>query len=298
MGSVESMTARPVFFFEGVDPAPSDSLRSDKGALVVGAATPRGQMKEDGEWSLSDNWSDWYFDYVYARVLSSREKASSRQWSGIIHEHHRAFGFEKILMDPGAGGGGIFIQRELRSPKQLIQGVETEVTPIADQVDGPRLVVRASFILHMFKRGDPGIELVWPGEGGKSQAGDDLLKDSFFASMKQAVDGTVVAWPGPVSDWYGERRAEVESWSEERRWALKNLDAATVQLGNITVATTDEGKELFTKRGARQFSSVGKDDIALASMLCFGAFLIWLRSDDWRQRAEPDDVVAFCGCAR
>src|SRR5579862_9763347 len=119
---------RPVFFFEGIDPAPSDSPRSDHGALVVGGATPRGSAREDGQWSLSDNWADWYFDYVYARRLTSREKASARQWSGIIHEHPRAFGFEKILMDAGAGGGGTLIQRELRSPKQLIQGVETELT--------------------------------------------------------------------------------------------------------------------------------------------------------------------------
>jgi len=285
------------YFFEGVDPAPSDSHRSDQGALVLGAATPRTQptSSEKEEVTLSDNPADWYFDYVYARVLTHREKATSRQWSGLIHEHHRAFGLEKILMDPGAGGGGIFVQRELRSPRQLIQGIETEVTPIADQVDGPRLVARAHFILHMFKRGDPGIEMVWPGEGGRSLAGDELLKDGLYSAMKEAVDGAMVAWPGPTADWYADHKAEVESWTEERRWALKNLDAATKQLGNIMVATKEDGTQLFTARGARQFSSAGRDDIALASMLCRGAFLIWLRSDDWRATASPDDASGFAG---
>ena len=40
-------------FFEGVDPAPSESHRSDDGALVVGAAYPR-REPEKGQ-QLSDN---------------------------------------------------------------------------------------------------------------------------------------------------------------------------------------------------------------------------------------------------
>ena len=57
-------------------------------------------------------------------------------------------------MDPN--GGGVLIKRELISPKQLINGVETEVVPIADQVDGPKQLVRGEFILNLFKRGGPG----------------------------------------------------------------------------------------------------------------------------------------------
>jgi hypothetical protein len=294
--------ARPFFFFEGIDPAPSDQQRSDWGALVEGVAIPRiyepsagAAPKRKRDWEFSSNPSDWYFGYVCARVLTVREKASCRQWSGIIHERHRRFGFEKMLMDPG--GGGILVQRELRAPKQLLEGVETEVTPIADQVDGPKLVARAHFILHMFKRGDPGVEQVWPDPSGsgKSLAGDELLKDAMMSSFKEALDSTAVAFPGPVAEWMAEKRTEVERWGEERSWALKNLDAATVQLKNILVATREDGSHLFTKRGAHIFQSLTRDDIAMAAMLCYGAFLIWLRTDEWRWKGNRADRGGFMG---
>lgn len=46
-----------------------------------------------------------------------------------------------------------------------------------------------------------------------------------------------------------------------------------MQLKDIAVATKEDGTHIFTKRGARQFLSPSRDDLALASMLCYGAFL-------------------------
>ena len=275
-----------ISFFGGIDPAPSESHKSDDGAIVVMAAEPRKIPERDEP--VSNNPADWLTAFVYARRLTSKQKASARQWSGIIHNLHNRFRFERIGMDPN--GGGTLIKRELISPRQTINGIDTDVTPIGDQVDGPHLVARGDFILHMFKRGDPGVEALWP-----ELPGDDNLNDALYSVSKDALDHSQWAWPMPIEEWIVERREIVETWPEEKLWALKNLDASTVQFKNIVVATKEDGTFLFTKRNARQFSAVGKKDFVSASMYAYAAFLMWLQSDDWRSRIAPEDASGFSG---
>jgi len=284
-------------FFLGVDSAPSDNHRSDDGALTVAAAYPRRKLEPDEP--LPEQPADWMFEYVYSRVFTSREKLSADQWSGFIHLLHQRFGFGRIVLDGGAGGGGVFVKRALMKPKQMIAGVETLVVPLCDQVDGPGMVVHGEFIVNMFKRGDPGIELVWPAPDGvgKSLAGDELLKDALYASFKTALESQIPAWPAPVEEWLGTRRDEVATWGDERQWALKNLDAGTTQLKNIIVETNSEGVMQFHKRGSHKFQSLGKDDIALSHLYCWAAFQIWLRSDDSRYQPGRDDLCGFGGAS-
>jgi hypothetical protein len=99
----------------------------------------------------------------------------------------------------------------------------------------------------------------------------------------------------PIEDWMVERREETNAWPEERQWAARNLDAARGQLANIVVATKEDGTFQFTRRNARQFSAVGKKDFVSASMYCYAAFLMWLRSEDWRSRVAPEDASGFSG---
>lgn len=293
------------FFFLGGDTAPSDSQRSDEGALVAACARPRvipvtsGRRDEDEEIQLSDNEADWMFNFCFGRSFSYKEKLSARQWSGVIHTWHRRFNFQKIVLDGGSGGGGVFVKRELMATDQLINGVKTEVKPICDQVDGPRRVVHADFILHLFKRGDPGIETVWPNveDASKSLAGDELLKDSMMATFKGALDNGEIGLTPRMEEFMSDpqRREQMRSWPEERQWALKVLDAGLVQLLGITVAMREDGQGyLFTKRGARVFTSVGRDDIAYAMMYCYTAFRIWLKSEQWRGSSSAD-AAGFSG---
>ena len=237
---------------------------------------------------VPDNPADWWFDLVYGRRLTWKQRASARQWAGILHGLHRRFRFERMCMDPN--GGGVLIKRELISPRQTINGIETEVTPIGDQVDGPHLVARRDFILHIFKRGDPGVESLWP-----SWPGDDNLNDALYSTCKDALDHGLWGFPMPVEDWLAERKEIVQAWPEDRLWGLKNLDATTVQLKNIIVATKEDGTFAFTKRNARQFSAVGKKDFVSALMYCYTAFLMWLQSDTWRERIALEDADQFSG---
>lgn len=278
-------------FFCGVDPAPSESQRSDDGGIVIACAQPR-RLPAAGE-ALSDNEADWWFDYVYARRLTAKEKASARQWSALLHRLHQQFRFEKIVMDPNQGGR--YIQRELIQPHQLINSVESEVTPIADLKEGPTKVVRADFILHCWERGDPAIggsDGLWPG-----LPGDDNLNDVLYSETKEALDHGLIGWPLPWEDWMGDpdRKALLRQWPEERLWSLKNLTVMQHQFKSVMVATREDGSQLFTKRGARQFSAVGKKDLVSAAMYARMAFKIWLRSEDWRTALNPEDECAFSG---
>lgn len=296
----------PVYFFLGVDPAPSDNHRSDEGALTVGAARPRFAMnlpekqrrrrrwdEEEEEFEISDNPNDWFFDYCFARVFNAKHKLSSEQWAGYIHGLHRRFGFQKIVLDPG--GGGIYLKRALMNDEQEIGGVRQKVTPLCDQVDGPRRVVRGEFIVHLMKRGDPGVELVWPNPDNtdKSLAGDELLKDALLSSYKDGLEGSVIGLPGDPKEWLETRREEVTRWPEEKMWALKNLHAGGEQLKGIIVQTKEDGTQVFNRRGARLFQSLGRDDIAFSMIYCYAAFLIWLKSDAWRESREDEDEEAF-----
>jgi hypothetical protein len=145
------------------------------------------------------------------------------------------------------------------------------------------------------------VESVWPNieDSSKSLAGDELLKDALYAAFKGGLDHGELGCPPRVEEFMGdpEWREKMRSWPEERQWALKVLDGGLDQLSNITVATREDGTHLFTKRGARIFNSVGRDDIALAMMYCYAAFLIWLKSDQWA-RGSAEDADGFSGAQR
>ena len=150
------------------------------------------------------------------------------------------------------------------------------------------------YILHPFKRGDPGIDAVWPDPtGSRSLAGDELLKHALHAAFKTAVDYTYIAWPPGYGEYRAEHRDEIMRWDAEKDWAFKNLDAAITQLQRIVAVTDEEGREVFTKRGARVFKSLGKDDIALSHIYCYAAFLIWLQSAKYAIQLSEEDAVGF-----
>ncbi len=289
---------KPVFFFNGTDPAPSDQQRSDDGAAVVAAATPRRDLAP-GE-PLPKSELDWNLDFIYARVFTAAHRMSARQWSGFLYLLDERFGFTQMCMDAGAGGGGIYVKRAMMEPTQLIAGVERKVPVLLcdKTLDSQRQVARGRFILNMFKRGDPGIDSVWPDPtGSKSLSGDDLLKDALLSSFREACHQGVLHWPPEADDYLGAHREDVQGWGTERTWALKNLSGGSKQLTNIVVETVEkEGQmvQLFTSRGARRFSTVGKDDIAYAMMYAYAAFRVWLQGEEETPLPE-EDQVGFCG---
>ncbi len=267
----------------GIDPAPAIGKRSDDGALVILRARPRykGGLDEplilsdaDGQIKvLTNNLSDWLPEFVWAYRLRG---ASAREWSGLIHAKHQQFHLDGICMD--WNGGGTFVMQELNKSRQIINGIERDVTPIARIGDSS--VVNAHFILTMFKRGESGIDRLWP-----ILKGDDNLVHAMHVSFQSAVEHAGICLPVPFNE---RPRETTQDWDIERQWALKNLDEGRRQLASIQVAMQDDGTWSLTRNGAFQYSAPGKKDLAYAMIYAYVKFLIWLSGDEgeFTQRAE------------
>lgn len=289
----------PVLYFLGVDTAPSENQRSDDGAVVVGAATPR-RILSPGE-PLPKFESDWYLDYIYARIFNAKHKLDARQWAGFIYALDRRFGgFTQITVDGGAGGGGIFVKRAMMSTQQLIDGSLQTVVPICDKtLETQQSVGHARFILNIFKRGDPGVDEVWPDPNGgtKSLAGDELLKDAVHCAYREALRLGIFRWPPDADEYEKTHAEELRHWDRERIWALKNLTVGWKQLTNIVVETFEKDGlqiELTTSRGARKFHTVGRDDVAMGHIYTYVSFRIYLQGEEVEQPAE-EDMAGFEG---
>lgn len=290
---------KPVLYFLGGDTAPSENQRSDDGALVVGAATPRRELMA-GE-PLPRFESDWHFDYCYARVFNAKHRLDARQWAGFIYTLDQRFGgFTQLTLDAGSGGGGVFVKRAMMSPEQLMDGTLRTVVPLCDKtIESQQSVGHARFLLNMFKRGDPGVDSVWPDPNGgtKSMAGDELLKDAVLCAYKEALRLGVLRWPPDADEFIKLNPEALRHWDTERIWALKNLTIGWKQLINLVVETYEKDGlqiEATTSRGARRFSSLGKDDIAFASIYAYTAFRVFLQGEEFE--SPPDeDLAGFAG---
>lgn len=256
------MTRAPLYCFGGGDPAPAQTAGADDGVIVVLAAQDRRPQEVRESPGREAVPSDFRLFYPYARVIRD---ASPREWSGLIHRLNDNFGFNNFALDPG--GGGLGIRKELASTRQLIEGVECDRVPLVTRDDVG--VVEGRFILTLVSRRDPGIQALWP-----SLLGDDVLKSQLHTEMYQALHAGLLTLPPKQDD---VPRARREAWPDEKRWALSNLEAGVKQLGRVTVITNHDGTQVTTKNGVRKFATTGRDDIAMALIYAYIAFLVWLR---------------------
>ena len=87
-----------------------------------------------------------------------------------------------------------------------------------------------------------------------------------------------VGWP---PHWRDLPPETVRGWASERQTVLRTLNECVDQFKNLSVATDEEGRQVMTRRGARQFSAQGKKDLMSAGMYCYLAFRLWLRAGEW-----------------
>jgi hypothetical protein len=261
------------FFFGGADPAPAQSARADDGAMACLRARPRGSLEErDPEAGLQP--TDFQLDFVNARRVRG---ASVDQWSGMFHLWQLRYAISGWVLDNG--GGGQWLKPKLAERRQLIENVERECVPILTRND--KFAVVGLHNLSMFKRGDPGIDLLWTGLGDEG-----VLVDVAHGEFTTAVDRSWVRFAVGVPD--------REKWPREKVEASRCLKAGVSQLQNVSALVNDEGEYLTTARGARQFTSLGKKDIAYAMLYAYIAFLIWLKSPEFALDADGGEV-AFAG---
>ena len=262
------------FYFLGIDPAPAQRKTADEGAMAVLRVRPRPGLGAPP----TNNLSDWLPEFVWAYRVTYKNPFTNRQWCGFIHKKHRQFGFAGICMDPQ--GGGQQIMTELNKTRQLVDGIETEVRPIASLED--TTVGDASFILNLFRGTDAGISVIWP-----IVQGVDGLYDAAHSTFQQAIEHMECAFPPP-------QPAEVfRDWPEEKVWAQNNLIAARNQLQAIQVATTEDGRWDLTRHGARRFSALGKKDLAYACLYAWVRFMVWLKMNEQEFSGAEDGETGF-----
>jgi hypothetical protein len=277
-----------VYYFLGYDPAPAQKQASDDAALAVLRARPRPGLGTPP----TSNLGDWLCEYVWAYRMRGETKlhakmdgvlfaSTTSQMSGRVHACHRQFSLNGVLMD--VGGGGNLIVPELNKGKQLINGVMMETPPIACP-DDDTVGTNAELILNLFRRGDRGISTIWP-----LLKGDDNLAEAMHVAFQEAVDHLHVSFPLPFKERPGPTTAD---WEPERRWALINLDEARRQLMNIQALMNDDGTWAMTKNNARQFTAVGRKDLAYACIFAWVRFLIWLQIGEFEyQQDDGEDGI-------
>lgn len=286
-GRTSEAGGRDTHYFMGIDPAPAKGARNDDGAQAV----LRVRARPDLGRPAANVPGDWECDYVWAyRVRGETRRnlgpgvfraQNTRAWSGLIHKKHQDFGLTGILMD--LGGGGAWIQGDLNKTIQFIDGVDTQVTPIACTDDNT--VGQAHFILNLLVRRDAGIKELWP-----ILAGDDKLAEAMHVVFQEAVEHARLRFPKPFNE---RPRETTRAWSPEQQWALKNLDAARQQLQDIQVETRDDGTWSLTRNGAKKFISGRKKDLAYALILAWVRFLIWLKLGEGEWGLANEDEVGF-----
>ena len=256
-------------YFMGIDPAPAQGKKSDDGALAVLRARPKpGLNAEPGS-----NPGDWLVEFVWAYRMRG---ATVDQWSGFIHQKHRHFNLDGILMDPN--GGGQWLYPKMASARQSINGIETECVPIR-RLDDPG-GGNAFLLLNLFSREDRAITTLW-----QFLKGDDNLYEAMHVAFQEVVEQASAAFPLP----FNERPKETtQDWPEEKKWALKDLDAAREQMLNIQVAKRDDGEWILTRNHAKTFSAAGKKDLAYACGFAYVRFLLWLKMCEWEYSGSGD----------
>lgn len=246
-----------VYYFGGYDTAAAQSQRADSAACAILRAAMRPGLDPE----VQRQPSDFELSYVYARSLRN---LSARQQAGFIHLQQDRFGCSGWLLD--GGGGGLFVARELRSQVQLIDGAEVSRVPLITRDDREAPVGRA--IVSIFKPKDSGISALWP-----TVDTSDGINDFMHKEFSGALEAGLIAEPPPL----GEIPKEIAaSLPDEAKWAARILDSGRKELLSIGVSAHEDGTEIRTKNGFRQFIARGRKDIAYAKIYAYVAFLSYL----------------------
>lgn len=266
-------------FFGGIDAARSANPGNDEGAIVILRAEPKVEQP-------SDNDADWDLAFIYALVCLNHDGG---MWSGAIHMLHKAFGFTRLLMDPG---GSDFISCELRKERQEIYGIETRCAPIVKMDDTETPSGAANFILSLTRSADPGMRNLWPDLQHARSGGGDTLKEFMNRAFQTAWErGFLILMP-PYSEFM--RSKQSESWSREKQKAARLLNPKVRnQILSVNALLDAKGLYQRTSNGAIQFASTGKDDFHDAARNAYVAFKIWLRENEGAYGVRSKDAAMF-----
>ncbi len=281
-----------LFTFLGGDPQQSEEKTAADGALMGLVARDR-RRPGTPEANRPPMERDFDAAFVFGRTYRG---ITSRQYSGVIHALMPYWGFTGIMLDPGSGGGGINVSKELGEPEQeLVLDLYREPHRNVDLVKESRpatvrpITTREKAIsgtgglpiLNLFKRGDEGIDNLWK-DDVRNWGGDDCLVHAAMEDLSRGIRMGVISFAPGFTKVPSEHHL---GWAQDRVQVLKNLEAFVAQMSKVGVETTTnaEGKQvrLFTGRGTLKYTFPPRKDIFMAGLMAYSAFLVWLA---WLQK--------------
>lgn len=274
----------PSWFVAGADFAQSSNPRACEGGVIILGARLRpeaARRRADERRADRVTGLEPLTDYHVAPVFGRRYKGiGPRQYSGVLHDLHRRFDLSALMIDPGAGGGGPTVQRELRNTEQVIGNQTVPCVPIVTLND-PDAPVVCTRNLMLFSRGEPALDLLW-----RALKGDDLLLDAAHKALRDALDRRELLLPPDPREW---DPADFKALSSESRESLSVIHAALNQLLHLAALTDNEGHLLMTRNNAVQIVGGGRKDLAMTLLYAFVALLAWLRRQEERFRLTGGD---------
>jgi hypothetical protein len=267
----------PLAFFGGADPASSSALTACDGAWLVAYARDRRDPEVEADWTRPLRRDDFDFNFCHARVLRG---LGHLEWAAFLHDQHRAWRFENLALDYGAGGGGPEIERRLAVADQAlpqdirrVAGVDlfmgttpTRVRPIVTRSNHQ---LEGDYILTLVKRGEPLIDRLWPGLTNDKKLVDEIFT-LFLGGLK-----SIIGLPRGFAEIPAE---EHKGWPQELIELLKLFGALKSQAAGVTVETDENGAFVFYAGGSRNFLAKGRKDILMAAMYCYLAFATWVEA--------------------
>jgi hypothetical protein len=86
------------------------------------------------------------------------------------------------------------------------------------------------------------------------------------------------------------------AWPEEKKHALRGLDAVRTQLMNIQVVVDGNGNYVLTGHGAKQFIAAGKKDLAYAAIYAYVRFRVWLKMGELEFAEGANEQPGYFVC--
>lgn len=199
--------------------------------------------------------------------------------AAVVHMLDMAFGFKRIVYDPG--GGGAFVVDALREPFTEIGGTRQQVDPIVPHND--YRTPEARRILVPFKRGD---DLM-----NKAFEMKDARSDSILVNKMHDKATTLISEPGavflapqwdgwPILHGYTEAN-NMRKWLNvngptmgKRDRAKAESDLAVTQLVSVDIERRKNGMPVVDSYGMYKFGSRYKKDAAYSLLYAFCAYFI------------------------
>lgn len=261
----------------GGDFAPGVGIRSDYSSFVVHRMVEiiKGVELEP---NFEMGGRPYHCGFTYAMMPKGLDAPRTAY---VIHMLHRAFGFSRIVLDPG--GGGLWVYPELKRERLTIDGMEHRFTPLCTRFE-PMQSTRQP-IISFFKRGadlDPLTERAY-------LTGDDGFIAYWHLQFRMAWEAQQVSVPMSLEE---RPQNEVKLWTPDELATQRVLDIGYKQLSNVRTLTDKNNAVILSGHGFPMFKAVGKKDVAYGMWYAWCGSRLVMQANAVNQEMQSEDCFS------